>query len=122
MDIEISYKAGKPLMAIQIDLNKVFDSNFEKICMAIRQRGMMLKELSSLIQANEDLSLKCICIIRCADSVEQAAEDMEQVLHISHNLATYLLEQPVDKLSMLDKDYMEMLIHEYKKGIETITQ
>ena len=119
MKINVVTKNGVSTLSFQFktDFNEVLDKNFAAICNAIANKGIILKELLSLFE-KEDNSLDTIIQIMTTSRGENAAKNaLSKELGISPQTAQYLLDISLENLTSLNGRKLRKMLDDYKANI-----
>ena len=119
MKINVVTKNGVSTLSFQFktDFNEVLDNNFAAICNAITNKGIILKELLSLFE-KEDNSLDTIIQIMTTSRGENAAKNaLSKELGICPQTAQYLLDISLENLTALNAKKLRKMLDEYRTNI-----
>ena len=122
MKINVVTKNGVSTLSFQFktDFNEVLDNNFAAICNAIANKGIILKELLSLFE-KEDNSLDAIIQIMTNSRGEKAAKHaLSKELGISSHTAQYLLDLSLEDLTALNAKKLKKMLDDYRTNISKL--
>ena len=120
MEMKVLTKNGKSVLSFKTDFNEVLDDNFVAICDAIANKGIILKELLSLFE-KEDNSLDAIIQIMTNSRGEKAAKHaLSKELGISSHTAQYLLDISLENLTSLNGRKLRKMLDDYKANISKL--
>ena len=122
MKINVVTKNGVSTLSFQFktDFNEVLDNNFAAICNAIANKGIILKELLSLFE-KEDNGLDIIIQIMTNSRGEKAAKRaLSEKLGICPQTAQYLLDISLENLTSLNGRKLRKMLDDYKANISKL--
>ena len=115
--MKVLTKNGVSVLSFKTDFYEVLDNNFAAICNAIANKGIILKELLSLFE-KEDNSLDTIIQIMTNSRGEKAAKHaLSKELGISSHTAQYLLDISLENLTALNAKKLRKMLDDYKANI-----
>ena len=120
MEMKVLTKNGVSALSFKTDFNEVLDNNFAAICNAIANKGIILKELLSLFE-KEDNSLDTIIQIMTTSRGEKAAKHaLSEKLGICPQTAQYLLDISLENLTSLNGRKLRKMLDDYKANISKL--
>ena len=120
MKATIRNKGVEATLTIKGDFYQILDENFEEICKAITNKVKSLKEMKSLLDADDQILNTIVLIIKKSLTPGAAASKLQEELGMSKMAAQYLLNMPLFTLVSLTAEGIEQELAEYRKQMEAI--
>jgi DNA gyrase/topoisomerase IV subunit A len=121
MEATIRNKKGKSTLIIKGDFYQILDENFKEICKAITNKVKSLKEMKSLLDADDQILNTIVLIIKKSLTPGAAASKLQEELGMSKMAVKYLLNMPLFTLVSLTAEGIEQELAEYRKQMEAIS-
>ncbi len=121
MKATIRNKGVEATLTIKGDFYQILDENFEEICKAITNKVKSLKEMKSLLDADDQILNTIVLIIKKSLTPGAAASKLQEELGMSKMAVKYLLNMPLFTLVSLTAEGIEQELAEYRKQMEAIS-
>ena len=121
MKATIRNKGVEATLTIKGDFYQILDENFEEICKVITNKVKSLKEMKSLLDADDQILNTIVLIIKKSLTPGAAASKLQEELGMSKMAVKYLLNMPLFTLVSLTAVGIEQELAEYRKQMEAIS-
>ena len=121
MKATIRNKGVEATLTIKGDFYQILDENFEEICKVITNKVKSLKEMKSLLDADDQILNTIVLIIKKSLTPGAAASKLQEELGMSKMAVKYLLNMPLFTLVSLTAEGIEQELAEYRKQMEAIS-
>lgn len=120
MKTTIKNRGAESTLTISGDFYQILDENFASVCMAIANKGVILKELIHLFDKDDKAIDTVIQIIMKSHFPQEATYNLQEKVGITELTANYLLNTSLSKLSSMNKKGIEKELAKHKKQIDLI--
>ena len=121
MKATIRNKGVEATLTIKGDFYQILDENFEEICKVITNKVKSLKEMKSLLDADDQILNTIVLIIKKSLTPGAAASKLQEELGMSKMAVKYLLNMPLFTLVSLTAEGIEQELAEYRKQMYAIS-
>ena len=121
MKATIRNKGVEATLTIKGDFYQILDENFEEICKVITNKVKSLKEMKSLLDADDQILNTIVLIIKKSLTPGAAASKLQEELGMSKMAVKYLLNMPLFTLVSLTAEGIEQELAENRKQMEAIS-
>ncbi|MBR5117140.1 MAG: hypothetical protein IK100_00670 [Muribaculaceae bacterium] len=120
MKTNISNIGGESTLTIEIDFNQIVNENFAEVCEVIANKGKFLKEMLAIFKEKPDVVSVIIQTLSNAQSNEDAANRLCEIIGMSKSTAHYILNMQLSDLTSLTEAGVKISLEQHKEIVEAI--